>query len=220
MNKIISHIKLIINIIKNKYIHKFRQNIRLYSGNIWKIRRNNMNNFKLMLKVNNSRNIDEIICNKITLEMKKLCRDIKEREEKEEENKSKKLEREKKEIQKRKIEQIENRIRGISKIFINFQRNMENIRENEIRNKLLKGETTHEVNETDKELQKVIEKAEKEMYEKIYIEEDKNQIADRMNGIKELLENFDDDMNFILRLEMQQTKMGNLIIEEEKMSQI
>lgn len=179
-----------------------------------------MNNFKLMLKVNNSRNIDEIICNKITLEMKKLCRDIKEREEKEEENKSKKLEREKKEIQKRKIEQIENRIRGISKIFINYQRNMENIRENEIRNKLLKGETTHEINETDKELQKVIEKAEKEMYEKIYREEDKDQIADRMNGIKELLENFDDDMNFILRLEMQQTKMGNLIIEEEKMSQI
>ena len=179
-----------------------------------------MNNFKLMLKVNNSRNIDEVICNKITLEMKKLCKDIKEEEGKEEKNKTNKLERENKEIQKRKIEQIENRIRGISKIFINYQRNMENIRENEIRNKVLKGETPHEVNETDKELQKVIEKAEKEMCEKIDREEDKNQITDRMNGIKELLENFDDDMNFILRLEMQQTKMGNLIIEEEKMSQI
>ena len=179
-----------------------------------------MNNFKLMLKVNNSKNIDEVICNKITLEMKKLCKDIKEEEGKEEKNKTNKLERENKEIQKRKIEQIENRIRGISKIFINYQRNMENIRENEIRNKLLKGETQHEVNETDKELQKVIEKAEKEMCEKIDREEDKNQITDRMNGIKELLENFDDDMNFILRLEMQQTKLGNLIIEEEKMSQI
>lgn len=166
-----------------------------------------MNNFKLRLKVNNRRNIDEIICNKIIHEMEKLCTDIKEKEE----NKSKNVE-----IAKRKIEQIENRIRGISKIFINYQRNMENIRENKVRNKLLERETIHEINETDKELQKVIEKAEKEMYEKANMEEDKNQITDRMNGIKELLENFDYDMNFILRLEMQQTKMGNLIVEKEK----
>ena len=171
-----------------------------------------MNSFKLMLKVNNRRNIDELICSKIIFEMKKLCRDIKEKKE----NKEKIEEND--EIRRIKIEQIENRIRGISKIFINYQRNMENIRENETRNKLLKGDMEREINETDKELQKIVEKAESEMYKKIRKEEDRKQVLDRMNGIKQLLENFDDDMNFILKLEMQQTKMGNLIYEEEKTS--
>ncbi|MBQ2938492.1 MAG: hypothetical protein IJE05_06450 [Clostridia bacterium] len=170
-----------------------------------------MNSFKLALKVNNRRSMDELICKKIIFEMRKLCRDIKEKEEY-------KTEEDDNEIRRVKIEQIENRIRGISKIFMNYQRNMENIRENESRNKLLNGETEREINETDKELQKVLEKAENEICKKIHKEEDKKQVSDRMSGIKELLENFDDDMKFILKLEMQQTKMGNLIYEEEKTS--
>lgn len=167
-----------------------------------------MNSFKLTLKVNSRKSMDEIICKKIIFEMRKLCRDIKE-EYKVEDND---------EIRRVKIEQIENRIRGISKIFMNYQRNMENIRENESRNKLLNRDTEHEINETDKELQKVLEKAENEMYKKVHKEEEKKQVSDRITGIRELLENFDDDMQFILKLEMQQTKMGDLIYEEEKTS--
>lgn len=171
-----------------------------------------MNDFRQMIRVNSGKNIDEVICNKITLEMKRLCEKIRGEEDIEEDDD------ENRELREEQIEQIEDRIRGITKFFINYQRNMENIKENELRNKLLKIDRPHEVNETDKELQKIVQKAGKEMYKKIHKEEEKSQVMDRTKGIKDLLENFDDDMSFIHRLEMQQTKMGELIYEEEKTS--
>lgn len=171
-----------------------------------------MNDFRQMIRVNSRKNIDEVICNKITLEMKKLCESIKGTKDIEDDDE------ENKELKEQQIQQIEDRIRGISKIFINYQRNMENIKENELRNKLLKISKPHKVNETDKELQKIVQKAGKEVYKKIHKEEEKSQVMDRTEGIKELLENFDDDMSFIHKLEMQQTKMGEMIFEEEKTS--
>lgn len=164
-----------------------------------------MNNFKQKLKVHNSKNVDKEVCNKVTLEMKKLCKKIN-LEENEESSEEKKI----------KIEQIEKRIRGISKIFINYQRNMDNIRENEFKNEFLKRNAKHEISEIDKELQKIVNDAENEIYKIINREEDKIQVADRIEGIKEVLENFDEDISFIYKLEMQQTKMGSLIFEEEQ----
>lgn len=171
-----------------------------------------MNDFRQMIRVNSCKNVDEVICNKIILEMKMLCEKIREEEDAEEDDD------ENKELRDEQIKQIEDRIRGITKFFINYQRNMENIKEKELRNKLLKIDKPHEVNETDKELQKIVQNAGKEMYKKIHKKEEKSQVIDRTKGINELLENFDDDMNFIHRLEMQQTKMSELMYEEEKTS--
>lgn len=164
-----------------------------------------MNDFSQRIKVKRRKNIDEIVCKKITLEMRRLCEIIKDKEEN-------------KEVQEKQIKQIENRIKGISKIFINYPKNMENIKENQLRNKLLKINKKHKANATDKQLQKIVQKAGKEVCQRIDKEEDRIQVVDRTNGITELLEDFDDDMNFIHRLEMQQTKLGELIFEEEKSS--
>lgn len=171
-----------------------------------------MNNFKQRLKVSNRRNIDEIICNAIILEMKTLCETMKKREDSRLGEKCEHIE------EQMKIKQIENRIKGISKIFINYQRNIDNIRAKELRDKLFKIESNHELNDIDRELQKIVEKTGKKICKRIRKEEVKSQVTERTEGIKELLENFDEDMYYIYQLEMQQTKLGSLIFEEEKIT--
>ena len=70
-----------------------------------------MNDFRQMIRVNNRKNIDEIICNKIIFEMKRLCENIRSTEEIEDD--------ENKELKEQQIQQIQDRIRGISQFFIN-----------------------------------------------------------------------------------------------------
>ena len=52
------------------------------------------------------------------------------------------------------------------------------------------------------------------LYSKTDSEEDKKQVLSRINGLDELLENFDKNFLKIQRMEMQQTKLGYLALAE------
>lgn len=162
-----------------------------------------MNEYKESLRFNSKKNIDEMICGLFSNEMEKFCKEL----EKEKNDKNEK------EIDK-KIEQVHDRIRKISKLFNNYDRNMEYIQRYAPKRTVRKQKNVN--NKVDENLQEIVEQCSNRIYDKLKDQEYKSILAERMLGIIKLLENFDENILYLQRIEMQQTKMGELIFAENR----
>ena len=160
-----------------------------------------MKDFKKSLEVKTTKNVDELICSEIIKTTKEMCEEL-------EKSKNKKNEK----VVKKQIAQIKDRANKIKWVFINFDKCIEFI-EPESVFKNLKTSKRKE-NEIDQKMKMNTEGCLYKLYSEVDNEEEKSQILDRINGLDELLENFDDNFLKIQRMEMQQTKLGYLALAE------
>lgn len=141
-----------------------------------------MNSFKEMLSLNRRNLLDEVIYSKFSLEMEKRCRE---------------LQKSGNEEDVEKIKQIEDRNKKFSKVFANFDTNVEGIYEYDVRRKINLQEKKEEINPTDAELQCIIKKIGNELYEKIGDAEGKALVLERMLGSRCFLEDFDRNFGIV-----------------------
>lgn len=160
-----------------------------------------MKDFKKSLEVKTTKNIDELICSEILKTTKKMCAEL---------EKSKNKDNEK--IIKKQIAQIKDRTRKIKWIFVNFDKCIEFIEPESVLKNIK--QPIKKENEIDKKMTMYTENCLYKLYIKTDNEEDKKQILNRIKGIDELLENFDENFFKIQRMEMQQTKLGYLALVE------
>ena len=160
-----------------------------------------MKDFKKSLEVKTTKNVDELICSEIIKTTKEMCEEL-------EKSKNKKNEK----VVKKQVAQIKDRANKIKWVFINFDKCIEFI-EPESVFKNLKTSKRKE-NEIDQKMKMNTESCLYKLYSEVDNEEEKRQILDRINGLDELLENFDDNFLKIQRMEMQQTKLGYLALAE------
>lgn len=160
-----------------------------------------MKDFKKSLEFKTTKNVDEVICAEIIKSMKKLCAELERNKNKDNENTIKKQ-----------IALVKDRTNKIKWIFMNFDKCIEFIEPKRVI-KNIKVVAKNE-NEIDKKIAMYIENCLYKLYSKTDSEEDKKQVLSRINGLDELLENFDKNFLKIQRMEMQQTKLGYLALAE------
>ena len=158
-----------------------------------------MKNFKENLQFCTRKNTDELICSELSKNLKKMCIDLE----------NEKNEANKETINKEK-NQIQDRMRKIKWIFINFDKCMEFIEPRGVFGNIQKRND----NEMDKKILLSTEECLKELYVNIEEENEKEQVLNRIKGLKNLMKDFDSNMLKIQRMEMQQTKLGYLAFAE------
>lgn len=160
-----------------------------------------MKNFKKDLQFSTKKNTDELICFELSKTMKKMCNDLEEIKNKENE-----------EIINKKTDQIQDRMKKIKWIFINFDKCMEFIEPKGVFGNLQIQKRND--NEMDKKISLSIEECLKKLYSNIKEDTEKEQVINRTKGLKNLMKDFDSNILKIQRMEMQQTKLGYLAFAE------
>lgn len=133
-----------------------------------------MNNFKETLKVNNRRNIDEVIYRKIFSEVKKLSQKLTQNSDT----------KDKKTLEQ--VGQIQERLEYLTDAFINFENTKERINEYDRKYSIDSNPT-----QIDEYIQKVIEKVEIETCNKFDGDKERQQVKERAQTLKNIFQNFE-----------------------------